>query len=151
MTQQARVEDFQFRIDYSPDSAYRHRTHGWRYVPIHPFADEPEILERLEISAADCVRVDAYWEIQSDVVFLETMCERGVNRPTGIYIRTRKEGGNVAYGILPQPSITRTDFEDTMTALFKSGRLFDVFPDALTEIQSEQDGGGQPATRPKSK
>ena len=139
MTQQARVDDFQARVDYSPDSVYCHRAHNWRYIPIHPFADEPEILERLEISPAACYSVDAYWEIQGDVVFLETICERVANRPAGNYIRTRTGGGNVAHSVLTQPTITRISFEDTMKEFFMSGHLFGAFPDALTQIRSEQD------------
>lgn len=138
MTQQARVEDFPSRLNDSPDAAYRHPTHGWRYIPIHPFADELEILERLVISPADCVAVDAYWEIEGDVVFLETMCERDATRPKGIYVRTGKDAGTVAHAILPLLSITHAEFEDTMTALFEAGCLFDTFPDALTEIRSDQ-------------
>lgn len=25
---------------------YQHRTHGWEYIPVHPFGDESEVLER---------------------------------------------------------------------------------------------------------
>lgn len=146
MTPDERVADFQARVDYSPDSVYRHRAHQWRYIPIHPFADEPDILGRLEITPASCIRADAYWEIEGDVVFFETMCDRDSNRPVGSYIRTRSEGGNVAYGILADSTITRSAFEDTMTALFHSRHLFDLYPDALTKIGSEQDGDDQSPT-----
>ena len=56
MNQAERVSDFSLRIDYSPDSVYAHRERDWRYIPIHPFADEPEILNRLELTPPDCLR-----------------------------------------------------------------------------------------------
>lgn len=73
MNQAERVSDFQSRIDYAPDSAYAHREREWRYVPIHPFADEPAVLEGLGLSPAACWKADAYWEVDGDIVFLEVI------------------------------------------------------------------------------
>jgi len=29
-----RWADFRSRVDYAPENVYRHRTHGWEYVPV---------------------------------------------------------------------------------------------------------------------
>ena len=41
---------FRRRAEYAPQNVYRHRTRGWEYVPIHPFADETEVLERFGLA-----------------------------------------------------------------------------------------------------
>ena len=41
------------------------------FLPIHPFADEPELLAKLNLKAEDCRSVDAYWRIGDDVCFLQ--------------------------------------------------------------------------------
>ncbi|MDB5342743.1 MAG: hypothetical protein JWP89_1120 [Schlesneria sp.] len=38
-----RWKDFRRRADDAPESVYRHSVSGWEYIPIHPFADEPEL------------------------------------------------------------------------------------------------------------
>ena len=134
MTPEERVADFQSRVDYSPDSVYHHRLHGWRYIPIHPFADEADILERLELTPASCVSVDAYWEIDGEVVLLEVMCGGDTVRAPGIYLRTRPDRGNNVHAILADTSVTRTAFEDTMEVLYRSGRLLDSHPEEFTRI-----------------
>jgi hypothetical protein len=35
-----RLKDFIRRAEYSPNSVYRHIERGYRYIPVHPFADE---------------------------------------------------------------------------------------------------------------
>ena len=138
MNQAERVSDFLSRIDYSPDSVYSHQERDWRYIPIHPFADEPSILDRLDLTPADCMSADAYWEIDGDIVFLEIISAAQTNREKGLYCRTRTEGGNVAFAVLTDDSVTRSEFERVMARFYDSGRLFDSFPDALTKIESEQ-------------
>lgn len=138
MNQAERVSDFMWRVEDSPDSVYLHRERDWRYIPIHPFADEPSILNRLELTPGDCLSADAYWEIDGDIVFLETITGAKTNRERGLYCRTRTEGGNVAFAVLANDSVTRSEFERIMARFYDSGQLFDSFPDALTKIEGEQ-------------
>ena len=67
-----RWEDFRRRADYAPHNVYRHRTRGWEYIPIHPFGDEPQVLERLGLQASDCRSADAWWGIDGDATLLES-------------------------------------------------------------------------------
>ena len=142
-TRKNRCDDFDSRVSYSPGSVYEHRERGWRYIPIHPFSDELEILDRLELDSEQCNRADAYWAVDDDVVFLETIIESVIERDVGIYFRSRVEGGNVAMGVLPSCSISRALFEELMSHCYDTGRLLEGFPDKLTPIKSEQDGGGK--------
>ena len=147
MNQAERVSDFLSRIDYSPESVYAHRDRNWRYIPNHPFADEPAILNRLELSPEDCLRADAYWEIDGDIVFLETISAAHIDREAGLYCRTRTDDGNVAFAVVRDDSVTRAVFERIMARFYDSGRLRDSYPDALTQIESEQVSGGNGGQR----
>lgn len=69
---QVRLErDFERRASYSPDSVLTHLARGWRYVPVHPFADEADVLERIGAKPEECKKVDAYWLCGRDVYFLQ--------------------------------------------------------------------------------
>jgi hypothetical protein len=46
-----RLAEFRRRAEYGPETVYRHRTRGWEYIPIHPFGDEAEDLQRLKLNA----------------------------------------------------------------------------------------------------
>ena len=67
-----RWADFRKRVDYAPNEVYHHRTRGWEYIPIHPFADERETLKRLGLRPEDCRRTDGWWGIDGDATLLET-------------------------------------------------------------------------------
>ena len=69
---EARIADFEGRACFAPDDIYQHRTHGWRYIPIHPFSDEYDVLTRLQMSPTDCRSVDAWWEIDGDATLIQT-------------------------------------------------------------------------------
>jgi len=150
MTQAERVYDFQSRVGYSQESTYIHQQHQWRYIPIHPFGDEFEILQRLELQPTDCLRADAYWEVDGDIVFIETWVHAHSDRDPGLYCRTRTEGGNVAFAVLEEDFVTRKSFEEVMTSYYFSGQLFDAYPDALTLIRSEQGAADQLPARGES-
>src|SRR5687767_6201770 len=85
--QARRWEDFRRRADYAPQSVYRHRGRGWEYIPIHPFGDEPEDLQRLNLRAEDCRSVDAWWGIEEDATLLESAVVSIAQRPPGLYAK----------------------------------------------------------------
>lgn len=125
-------------MEYTPESAYLHRQHKWRYIPIHPFGDEIEVLQGMGLQPKDCLRTDAYWEIDGDIIFLEIIGHAHVDHDLGLYCRTRNEGGNAVFAVLENKVVTRELFENTMTSFYSSGRLFDSYPNTLTPINSEQ-------------
>src|SRR5689334_18145645 len=64
-------------------NVYRHRARGWEYIPVHPFGDEPTLLERLGLAPEDCKSADAWWGLDGDATLLESR----VGRPAGLYAK----------------------------------------------------------------
>lgn len=65
----SRIRSFEARASFSGDvRVYRY----WRYVTVHPFADEPELLERLSISPDECRFADVWWNTGNDIALLQT-------------------------------------------------------------------------------
>jgi hypothetical protein len=111
-----RLKDFQSRTTFSPSSVYLHRTRKWKYIPIHPFADELELLSRLKMQPDDCQSADAWWSVEEDATLLEVWTTKVSNRPQGLYARQtdHKSGWIYLTAITNLPSISRTTFELTM-------------------------------------
>lgn len=122
-----RWDDFQRRLGFSPTSVYVHRTEGWRYIPIHPFADETEQLVRLGLAPQDCSAADAWWGIEGDATLVQSWIARVANRPQGLYARRTEhvEGHVYLMAVLDIPAITRDSFEAVLTQFASLG-----FPDA---------------------
>jgi hypothetical protein len=53
---------------------------GWLLWNVHPFADERELLARLELTPDSCTTADAYWRTRADVYFVQIIGPR-VGRP----------------------------------------------------------------------
>ena len=69
-----RIRDFESRAAHDGDvRKYR----DWRYVTVHPFADEPELLKRLSMAPDDCKFADAWWHTGTDIALLQTCAVRG--------------------------------------------------------------------------
>src|SRR4051794_10886854 len=79
--------DFRRRADYAPQDVYRHRTHGWEYIPVHPFGDEPEILARLGLRPEDCRTADAWWGIDGDASLLESGVVGALPGPARLFVK----------------------------------------------------------------
>jgi hypothetical protein len=90
---------------------------GWRYIAIHPFADDHQLLERLNWAADRCRSVDAYWECAGDVYFLQLEGAGPSIRGPGLYYR-RGDGdayaANLVAVVAPGP-IVRRAFEAVMS------------------------------------
>lgn len=114
-----RYEDFCRRAKYSPDCVYRHRTRGWEYIPVHPFGDEPEVLDRLGMVPQDCRSADAWWGIYGDA----TLLEASVGRPAGLFAKPTPQPEKWVYlvAVFDAPFVTREAFEDAMTQFVDAG------------------------------
>ena len=117
-----RHNDFLARAAFAPDDVYRHTTQGWRYIPIHPFADEDAVLRSLGLSPDACTSVDAWWEIDDDATLLQT---RTASRddPPGLWIvpRNGEERWVHLVAVLPVSLITRPSFEAAMLRFRQAG------------------------------
>jgi hypothetical protein len=111
-----RWEDFRRRVDFAPQDVYRHRTRGWEYIPVHPFGDEPEVLERLGLQAEDCHSADAWWGIDGDATLLESCAGDGVK-----FMANRWRERVALHVVFDAPFVTRSAFEDAMVRFADAG------------------------------
>jgi hypothetical protein len=118
-----RWEDFRRRAEFAPQGVYRHRAHGWEYIPIHPFADEPELLLRLHMRAEDCFSVDAWWGIDGDATLLESWTARASGRRPGLFAKPTDHEERWVYlvAVFDAPFVTRAAFEGAMTRFAEAG------------------------------
>lgn len=70
----ARLADFELRAGEDSRNADVVAPEGWLYITVHPCGDEPEVLDRVGVLPEDCQSVDAYWNVGSDVAFLQVSC-----------------------------------------------------------------------------
>ena len=112
--------DFRRRADYAPQDVYRHRDRGWEYIPVHPFADEPDVLDRLGLQAADCRLADAWWGIDGDATLLQSSGGPG---PAELSVRPAAQyfGGVYLVARLDAPHVTRAAFEEAMVRFADAG------------------------------
>ena len=111
-----RWEDFRRRADYAPQNVYRHRTRGWEYIPVHPFGDEPEVLERLGLQPGDCRSADAWWGIDGDATLLESRAGDAATlfaKPWNQWV--------YLVAVVGAPFVTREAFEGAMVRFADAG------------------------------
>ena len=134
--QAKRWNDFRRRADYTPQSVYRHRTHAWEYIPVHPFADEPDLLASLQLRPEDCRSADAWWGIDGDATLLQSSVVGlfpGPNQQVAgltAQATTHPERWVHLFAVLDAPFVTRAAFEASMLkfadAGFPHGHLFQL-------------------------
>lgn len=117
-----RLAAFSSRAKGAPDNVYTHVVHGWRYIPVHPFADDRAVLEQFDVSPEQCLSVDAYWEYAGDVHLVQVDAAEVANRGRGKYYRW---SGGVGYAtnlvaVLDSGPIVRAAFELVLTELAPS-------------------------------
>jgi hypothetical protein len=114
-----RWNDFRRRADYAPQEIYRHRIRGWEYVPVHPFGDEPEVLDRLGLQPNDCRMVDAWWAIDGDATLLESR----VGTTAELFAKATSQPEQWVYlvAIFNAPFVTREAFEEAMCRFADAG------------------------------
>ena len=121
-----RCKEFQALARRFPETLYHHRTHGWQYIPVHPFADESEILLNLEMHPADCIYVDARWYVNGDVVFLQVSAMQDLPFPYRLSCH-QAPGNTLSMYLTAQVQarfLTRDTFEKVMSCLIRDGILF---------------------------
>jgi len=95
---------------------------GTQYLAVQPFADETALLEKISWSADRCIRVDAYWRVLGDVVFVEMVsAANDKHRVAGTYVRS-SEGLNLVF-VMASATITRTMFEHELGAIMRDDVL----------------------------
>jgi hypothetical protein len=131
-----RWRDFCRRADFSPTSVYHHCSEGWKYIPIHPFADETSDLIRLGMKPCDCRAVDAWWGIKDDATLVQVWTAVDHDRPAGLYARQTEHEERWVYlvAVLDVSLISRESFEDVLSRFallgFPGGERFRLSPNA---------------------
>jgi hypothetical protein len=120
-TSAERLSDFEARGEHNPAGLLQHPQHSWRYIAVHPFADDHELLRRIDWPAHKRTSVDAYWEYEGDIYFLQVESEDIGLRPRGLYYRWNGGNGYVAnlVAVIDPAPIVRSCFEAIMTRLAK--------------------------------
>lgn len=119
-----RWSDFRRRADYAPQNVYRHATHGWEYIPVHPFGDEPELLARLELRPEDCRSADAWWGIDDDATLLQSTVEGvspGAAQQLFAEATSHAQGWVYLVAVFDAPFVTRAAFEAAMVRFADAG------------------------------
>jgi hypothetical protein len=92
---------------------------------VHLFADDHSLLERYGVKPEQCLKVDAYWKIYGDVVFLQVSTTASfAGRRAGTYARWSGPGGHVnLHVVVDSPTITRALFAAEMSRLVDGGMV----------------------------
>jgi hypothetical protein len=120
---QSRVRACRKYADQGELSVYRHRTHGWEYIPVHPFGDEKEVLDRLGLRPEDCRVADAWWGIDGDATLLESGVVGVLPGPARLFAKAtqHEEGWVYLVAVFEAPFVTRTAFEAAMVRFAEAG------------------------------
>ena len=120
-----RYRIFRGRADYNPGGVYHHFTHGWEYVPVHPFGDEPDSLARLGIQPKDCRSADAWWGIAGDATLLESAVVGATSWSAGLFAKRapyeNDEQRIYLVAIFDAPYVTRMAIEAAMVRFAEAG------------------------------
>jgi hypothetical protein len=146
--QARRWRDFRRRAAFAPESVYRHRTHGWEYIPVHPFGDEPEVLARLGLRPEDCRTADTWWGIDGDAALLQSGVVGALAGPARLFASATDHPERWVYlvAVLAAPFVTRSAFEAAMVrfaeAGFPHGTLFQLrWGDPPVQLPDEEAAG----------
>lgn len=119
-----RLIDFDCRLREHPGGIYFHASGSGAYLPIHPFADEPELLAKHKINPDDCRSVDAYWRVGDDVCFLQVWLSAGDPLGRSGFFARWSEGNPPmlnAVAVIKVERVTRCAFEAVMSEFLRLG------------------------------
>jgi hypothetical protein len=125
-----RIKDFESRVSHSRN-VYYHRAQGWRYIPVHDFADEVD----RPVPGVDC-----WCQLAGDAALLECAGIGWVSMEPGLYARfdTEKPCWPKLHAVLTEP-ITRAVVEKVMERFvelgFPDGEKFQVKPNKLVRLE----------------
>ena len=121
-----RLNDFERREKNHPGGIYIHPHGDGEYLPVHPFADESELLVKLNMKPELCRSVDAYWRIDNDVIFIQVglSADDPLGR-SGFFARWSdiKPSMLNLVAIIKANRISRFDMESVMSKFVQLGSL----------------------------
>jgi hypothetical protein len=112
------LRDFESRRTDDSVLAFRNS----EYILVHPFADDHALLAQIGGSSDQCCKVDAYWRIYDDVVFLEVSSATVGSRRPGRYGRWSPSQNKLNLQVTVEAAtITRALFEAELARLVDKG------------------------------
>ncbi len=83
---------------------------GYKVVVSHPRADQPEVLEELELQPEDCTSLDLYAVLNGRVYFISIASEGIAHQRAGfLSYRTRTEGPRGSFFMVTAEPVITTD------------------------------------------
>ena len=121
-----RLRDFRRRGSWASENCkiYTHAQLSQYYIPIHPFGNEKEVVKSLNLAKESCGWVDAYWNMESDVSFIQVLTKEMSNDgKVGLYAQwgNKMKEYLTLTAIIEQPYVTRDIFEEKMAQFVKLG------------------------------
>ena len=102
------------------DDIYIHKSLKHQYTTIHPFADDTELLNKLNIAPEDCRSVDAYWHMESDISFLQVFAHNDSTIFRMRWAKEKKSLLNINISV-EESYITKYLFEEIMLKIWSKG------------------------------
>jgi hypothetical protein len=130
LDREERIKDFECRVSHSRN-VYYHRTRGWRYIPVHDFADETD----MPVQWVDC-----WCLLGTDGALLECWRSEQASQKPGLYVRFDLESPRwpKLHAVLTEP-LTRDVVERVMERFvelgFPDGEKFLVKADKLVRLE----------------
>lgn len=83
-----------------------HDIDGITFVNLHPLADEPEILDRLDMTSENCRYTDIYWATDNHIYFVNISYADSQKPKATYYQKSDVEHGKTFYIIINSCPIT---------------------------------------------
>jgi hypothetical protein len=116
-----RLKDFEKRVKIDPTNVMIDLNYNWQLIPIHPMADELELLAQLGVKPEKCREVDAYWQVNNDVFFLQVISYDPTWKNIGLYVRLNKHAVPFMINlvaIVEEPTIITSVFEQVLKQFY---------------------------------
>jgi hypothetical protein len=133
-----RLADFEGRKLGMRSNLFILPDYDWQYIPVHPMANETDWLERHNLSGVDCTRVDCYWRMKNDVVFLQVYSSKsGWHKAPGLYARWNTNAVPMLYlaAVVAEDQISQEIVERTMKRIQAINKQRDLLSDKSIEEQ----------------
>ncbi len=141
LSPEAKRRRIEFHIDArtSPENVRFVEAFDWKYIAIHPVADESRWFEKFGESPEICSSADFYWQFDGDVAFLEIatkkLFEMSLDRRRAFEGEkfTARWKGHVKYGLLHLMAWVEDDLvysrtvERVMRKFYEIHRRSDLF------------------------
>ncbi|MFC2995158.1 hypothetical protein ACFODO_07735 [Acinetobacter sichuanensis] len=114
--------NFVKRCQYNHDEILEHKLYGWKYLPIHIFADDSKQIQEYGLSKEMCQSVDIWWGVDGDATLLECRAVNNIEKNRYTIFEANNDGNWVyLLGEINISYVTRQDVENAMSYFYKLG------------------------------